>query len=76
MYLANALVPESDDVAVAGQERDGDQRELTINFVIRGTPAASRRAWLWMSLVGALALIAAELNHVCSALRPAAKRAE
>ena len=57
VYLANALVPESDDIAVTGQERDGDQRELTINFVVRRTPAKSGRGWLWMSLVGALALV-------------------
>jgi hypothetical protein len=56
VYLANALVPESDQVAVTGQERDGDQRELTIDFVIRGTPAASSRRWVWIGLVGALVL--------------------
>jgi hypothetical protein len=47
-------VPESDDIAVTGQERDGDQRELTIDFTVRGTPASSRR-WAWLSLFGALA---------------------
>jgi len=58
VYLANALVPDSDRVAVTGQERDGDQRELTIDFVIRGTPVAPGRRWIWMmSLVGALALV-------------------
>ena len=57
VYLANALVPESDHVAVTGQERDGDQRELTIDFVVGGTPAAPSRRWIWMSLVGALVLV-------------------
>jgi hypothetical protein len=56
VYLANALVPESDRVAVTRQERDGDQRELTIDFVIRGTPAASSRRWAWIGLAGALLL--------------------
>lgn len=56
VYLANALVPESDQVAVTGQQRDGDQRELTIDFVIRGTPGASSRRWVWIGLVGALVL--------------------
>jgi hypothetical protein len=56
VYLANALVPESDQVAVTGQERDGDQRELTIDFVVRDTAAASSRRWVWIGLVGALVL--------------------
>lgn len=33
VYLANALVPESDRVAITAQDRDGDQRELTIKYV-------------------------------------------
>jgi hypothetical protein len=32
VYLANALVPRSNRVAVTGQDRDFDQRELTIAF--------------------------------------------
>ena len=42
VYLANALVPEDDDVAVTGQQRAGDQSELTIEFVVRDTSAFSR----------------------------------
>jgi hypothetical protein len=56
VYLANALVPESDQVAVTRQERDGDQRELTVAFVIRGTAGALSRRWVWISVVGALVL--------------------
>jgi len=56
VYLANALVPESDGVAVTGQQRDGDQRELTIDFAIGEAPPASGSRWLWAGLVSALAL--------------------
>ena len=41
VYLANALVPESDQVAVTAQRRDGDQSELTIDYVLRAAPATS-----------------------------------
>jgi hypothetical protein len=34
VYLANALVPDSDRVSVRAQERDGDQRELTIEYTL------------------------------------------
>ena len=36
VYLANALVPGSRRLAVTAQHRDGDQRELTIDYVLRG----------------------------------------
>jgi hypothetical protein len=35
VYLANALVPESDQVAVTGQDRDGDQHDLSVAYVLR-----------------------------------------
>jgi hypothetical protein len=53
VYLANALVPESDQVAITGQERDGDQRELTIAFATR--PASSPFPMTW--LLGGLCAI-------------------
>ena len=34
VYLANALVPDSDKVAVTAQRRDVDQRELIIEYVV------------------------------------------
>jgi hypothetical protein len=46
VYLANALMPAGDDVAVTGQRRDGDQTELTIDYVLRATPATFTAAWL------------------------------
>lgn len=35
VYLANALVPESPRVAITDQRRDRDQRDLTIDYVLR-----------------------------------------
>jgi hypothetical protein len=55
VYLANALVPEDDDVAVTGQQRAGDQSQLTIEFVVRGTSSSSRQ-WAWIGIAGALML--------------------
>lgn len=46
VYLANALVPESPRVAVAGQRRDEHQRELTIDYSVRAESAGSARAWI------------------------------
>jgi hypothetical protein len=52
VYLANALAPENDLVAVTGQQRDGRQSELTIDVVVRGTRAGS----VWIGLTGGLVL--------------------
>lgn len=43
VYLANALVPEDDDVAVTRQLRRGDQSDLTIEFAVRAAPSAGLR---------------------------------
>ena len=45
VYLANALVPQTNQVGVTGQQRDGDQRQLIIDFVVR-PKATSTAAWL------------------------------
>ena len=50
VYLANAVAPTSDRVAIAAQRRDRDQRELTIDYTVRTGPAAQTRAWLLVSL--------------------------
>ena len=34
-YLANALVPRTSAIEIAGQERSADQSDLTIDFVVR-----------------------------------------
>ncbi len=56
VYLANALVPASRNVAVTGQRRDGDQTELTIDYALRAAPASSPAAWLLGSLAAAAML--------------------
>ena len=56
VYLANALVPDSDEVAVTAQRRDVDQRELIIDYVLRAAPATPAGAWLWGSIAGAMVL--------------------
>jgi hypothetical protein len=58
VYLANALVPESDWIAIKGQRRDGDQRDLTIDFVVRTETATSLRVWLLGGLASAALLMA------------------
>jgi len=50
VYLANALVPDSDEIAISAQRRDGDQSELTIEFVSRpAAPGLWRSASLWLA---------------------------
>ncbi len=57
VFLANALVPESNRVAVTGQERDFHQRRLTVSFELRES-APSSFNWVWLGLVSALPLAA------------------
>jgi hypothetical protein len=52
VYLANALVPASDRIDVTAQRRDGDQSELTIEYVVRPADEASLPWWLLGSLTG------------------------
>jgi hypothetical protein len=58
VYLANALVPESDRIVVTAQRRDGDQSELIIEYVVRAAPATSTAAWVFGSLAAATVLSA------------------
>jgi len=53
-YLANALVPTSDLVAVTNQGRDYDQRALDIDYVLRDAPGGS---W-WRAGLGVTGLFA------------------
>jgi hypothetical protein len=57
VYLANALVPETDAVAITAQRRDGDQRALTIDYVLRDTAGTSGRVWLLGGIVAATLLL-------------------
>ena len=67
VYLANALVPASRDVAVTGQRRDGDQTELTIDYVLRAAPATPVAAWLLGSFAAAAMLWLAVVRRSRSA---------
>jgi len=58
VYLANVLVPASDRVIVAAQRRDVDQREMVVEYNLRGDPTSRARAGVPVGLAGALALIA------------------
>jgi hypothetical protein len=57
VYLANALVPASDRVTVASQRRDVDQRDLLIEYRLRGGPTTRVRQGLSVGLTGALVLL-------------------
>jgi hypothetical protein len=57
VYLANALVPASGRVSVTAQRRDGNQSELTIDYVLRAAPARPS-VWLLGGLAVATALSA------------------
>jgi hypothetical protein len=57
VYLANALVPDGDRIAITAQRRDADQRELTIDFVVRND-AATTSSWMLGGIVSALLLAA------------------
>jgi hypothetical protein len=69
VYLANALVPRSYQVAVVGQRRDPDQRELTIDYIVRAGPGRATTVWLLSSLAIAAALSAAVLFRASRSLR-------
>ena len=42
VYLANALMPEDDLVAITKLAHDVDRSGLTVSFIVR-----SARSWLW-----------------------------
>jgi hypothetical protein len=58
VYLANALVPETNQVEVTAQRRDRDQTELTIDYLVRAAPARPAAAWLLGIVAGAAVLSA------------------
>jgi hypothetical protein len=53
VYLANALVPENDRVAVTNQRRDYNQRALDVDYVLRD---ATQTAW-WRAGLGAVGVL-------------------
>ena len=67
VYLANALVPESDRIAITGQRRDGAQREITIDFEMRAASSTSWPLWL-LAIIACAAGCGALLTRSTSAL--------
>jgi hypothetical protein len=53
VYLANALVPASDRVAITAQRRDVDQRDLVIDYTLRADSAIDANRWLSIGMIGA-----------------------
>jgi len=49
VYLANALKPDSERIAIASQHRDPEQHTLAIDFTIDGNRLAALPAWLFGS---------------------------
>jgi len=58
VYLANALVPASERVAITAQRRDVDQHDLMIEYTLRSAASARWTGWLAIA-AGALVGIAA-----------------
>ena len=56
-YLANALMPEKDQISISRQVRDTTQRELTIDFDVRETLALSAGESVFFTLAGAAVLL-------------------
>jgi hypothetical protein len=57
VYLANALLPDDDRVAVHAQRRDTDQRDLTIDYELRAQPDPTGAAWPLVSLFAVVGVI-------------------
>jgi len=75
VYLANALVPESDRIAITAQRHEAEQRDLTIDYVLRSEHRLSVPAWI-VAIVSGVAALTALLIRSSTAflLIPAAKR--
>jgi len=62
VYLANALVPNSNRVTITAQRRDPAQRTLTIDYALRPGPAPSSPTWP-LGALGVVAVLAALLTR-------------
>jgi hypothetical protein len=58
VYLANALAPASDRIAIGAQRRDAEQRDVTIEYVLDADRAARIRSGVHVALAG-IAVLAA-----------------
>ena len=63
VYLANALVPRSYQVAVTAQQRDTVQSELTIDYILRAGPRRSRVILLLGGIAVAMVLSVLRLRR-------------
>jgi hypothetical protein len=71
VYLANALVPANDRVAITGQERDVDQRNVYVDYVVTtSTDALNGRAVLLLSALGVALIWTATVSRRRSSDRP------
>ena len=59
VYLANALVPGSDRVAITGQWRDFAQRELIVDYDLHRSRPGSGAVTLAVSVAAAVLVLAA-----------------
>jgi hypothetical protein len=57
VYLANALAPANDDVAVLEQQRDVEQHRLTIDYALKNAPQGQPLWWLPAVLAAAIAIV-------------------
>jgi hypothetical protein len=64
VYLANALVPESDRVAVRTQQRDRDQRELIIEYSLSAAPSRATGTWVLGGIAVGFLLLGIVVNAV------------
>jgi hypothetical protein len=60
VYLSNALVPRSARIVITAQQRDPEQRALTIDYVLRPAPGVSMPTWL-VATFASVAVLAALL---------------
>jgi len=58
VYLANALVPDSDRLTVTSQQREAQQHELTIGYSVRHSATAFPAGWLVTGVAAVLAILA------------------
>ncbi len=70
VYMVNALVPESDTITIASQERDAMQRGVQLNFQTVNANASSRLRWIGFTLFGLGLGLAKAMATLAPFLRP------